>query len=50
MGIRKNRKDYFFRKPDSIFYRFLYSNNEIWEYTINKDSGELTAFYIGKRR
>jgi hypothetical protein len=27
---------------------FLYSNNEIWEYTINKDSGELTAFYMEK--
>jgi hypothetical protein len=29
---------------------FLYSNNEIWEYTINKDSGELTAFYMEKMK
>jgi hypothetical protein len=33
-----------FRNQNLIFYtEILYSNNEIWEYTINKDSGELTA-------
>jgi hypothetical protein len=31
------------------FTEFLYSNNEVWEYTLNKDSDELKAFYIGKK-
>jgi hypothetical protein len=40
-----------FRNPESYFYtEILYSNNEIWEYTINKDSGELTAFTLEKNR
>jgi hypothetical protein len=46
----KKPKDYFFRKQNLIFYtEILYSNNEIWEYTINKDSGELTAFTLEKK-
>jgi hypothetical protein len=45
----KTEKIDFSENPDSYsFTDFLYSNNEVWEYTINKDSGELIAFYIGK--
>jgi hypothetical protein len=34
---------------ESYFYtEILYSNNEIWEYTINKDSG--VAFTLEKNR
>ncbi|CAM2813197.1 hypothetical protein [Flavobacterium frigoris] len=46
----KTEKIAFSENPDSYsFTEFLYSNNEIWEYTINKDSGELTTFYIGEK-
>lgn len=46
----KTEKIDFSQNPDSYsFTEFLYSNNEVWEYTINKDSGELTAFYIGEK-
>jgi hypothetical protein len=39
MGISKKPKRLLFRNPESLFYtEILYSNNEIWEYTINKDS------------
>jgi hypothetical protein len=30
------------------FAELVYSNKEIWDYTINKESGELKAFYIGE--
>lgn len=46
----KTKKIDFSENPDSYsFTEFLYSNNEVREYTINKDSGELTAFYIGEK-
>ena len=46
----KTEKITFSENPDSYsFTEFLYSNNELWEYIINKDSGELTAFYIGEK-
>jgi hypothetical protein len=46
----KIEKITFSENTESYFYtEILYSNNEIWEYTINKDSGELTAFYIGEK-
>jgi hypothetical protein len=46
----KTEKIDFSENPDSYsFTEFLYSNKEVWEYTINKDSGELTAFYIGEK-
>jgi hypothetical protein len=46
----KTEKIDFSENPDSYsFTEFLYSNNEVWEYTINKDSGELIAFYIGEK-
>lgn len=46
----KTEKICFSENPDSYsFTEFLYSNNEVWEYTINKDSGELIAFYIGEK-
>lgn len=48
--LAKTEKITFSENPESYFYtEILYSNNEIWEYTINKDSGELTAFYIGEK-
>jgi hypothetical protein len=44
-GIAKPEKITFPKIRILFFYtEILYSNNEIWEYTINKDSGELTAF------
>jgi len=30
------------------FAELVYSNKEIWDYTINKESGELKTFYIGE--
>jgi hypothetical protein len=46
----KTEKIDFSENPDSYsFTEFLYSNNEVWECTINKDSGELIAFYIGEK-
>jgi hypothetical protein len=49
MGLKKTER-LLFRKQNLIFYtEILYSNNEIWEYTINKDSGELTAFTLEKK-
>jgi hypothetical protein len=49
-GIAKTKR-LLFRKSRILFFytEILYSNNEIWEYTINKDSGELTAFLRKKR-
>lgn len=45
----KTEKIIFSDNPESYFFtELLYANNEIWEYTI-KDSGELTAFYIGEK-
>jgi hypothetical protein len=46
----KIEKITFSENTESYFYtEILYSNNQIWEYNINKDSGELTAFYIGEK-
>jgi hypothetical protein len=46
----KTEKIDFSENPDSYsFTEFLYSNNEVWECTINKDSSELIAFYIGEK-
>ena len=48
--LAKTEKINFSENPESYsFADILYSNNEVWEYTINKDSGELTAFYIGEK-
>jgi hypothetical protein len=46
----KTEKIVFFENQEShSFTDFLYSNTEIWNYTINEDSGDLTAFYIGNK-
>lgn len=40
---------HFSEKPELYsFTELVYSNKEIWDYTINKESGELNAFYIGE--
>ena len=45
----KTEKIIFSDNPESYFFtELLYANNDIWEYNI-KDSGELTAFYIGEK-
>jgi hypothetical protein len=48
MGISKNRKITFSKTRILFFYTEIF-NNEIWEYTINKDSGELTAWRKNRR-
>lgn len=46
----KTEKIKFSENPESYsFTDFSSSNKEVWDYTINKDSGELTAFYIGNK-
>ncbi|MEZ7499006.1 hypothetical protein QO200_09655 [Flavobacterium sp. Arc3] len=48
--LAKTEKINFSENPESYsFADILYSNNEVWDYNINKDSGELTAFYIGEK-
>jgi hypothetical protein len=40
----------FSENPESYtFTEFLYSNKEIWDYTIDENSGELKAYFIGKK-
>ena len=33
---------------DSSFTEFVFSNKEIWDYSIDKNSGELKTFYTGE--
>jgi hypothetical protein len=49
MELVKTEKIDFSENQIHILLPILYSNNEVWEYTINKDSGELIAFYIGEK-
>lgn len=43
-------KNKFSENPGShSFTEFLYSNNEIWDYRIDLNSGELIAHYIGEK-
>jgi hypothetical protein len=45
----KKETIHFSEKPELYsFAELVYSNKEIWDYTINKESGELKAFYIGE--
>jgi hypothetical protein len=40
----------FSENPESYsFTEFLYANKEIWDYNIDKNSGELKAYYIGDK-
>lgn len=46
----KTEKIDFSENPDSYsFTEFLYSNKELWDYNIDKDTGQLTALYIGDK-
>lgn len=46
----QTEKNKFSENPDShSFTEFLYSNNEIWDYRIDLNSGELIAHYIGEK-
>lgn len=50
LDLVKTEKIDFSENQDSYsFTEFLYSNNELWEYTVNKDLAELTAYYIKKK-
>ncbi len=45
----KKETIHFSEKPELYsFAELVYSNKEIWDYTINKESGKLKAFYIGE--
>ena len=40
----------FSENPESYsFTNILYANNQVWDYNIHNDTGELTAFYIGEK-
>ncbi|MDI6032165.1 hypothetical protein QLS91_03685 [Flavobacterium sp. LB2P84] len=46
----KREKIKFSENPESYsFTEFLYSNKEIWDYSIDENSGELKAYYIGEK-
>jgi hypothetical protein len=46
----KTEKIKFSENPESYsFTEVLYSNSQVWDYNINKDTGELTALYIGDK-
>jgi len=46
----KTEKIKFSENPESYsFTEFLYSNKEIWDYSVDENSGELKAYYIGEK-
>lgn len=46
----KNEKVKFSENPDSYsFTEILHSNNEVWDYNIDANTEELTAYYIGEK-
>ncbi|EIA09346.1 hypothetical protein HJ01_01252 [Flavobacterium frigoris PS1] len=46
----KTEKIKFSKNPESYsFTEVLYSNSQVWDYNIDKDTGELTALYIGDK-
>lgn len=46
----KTEKIKFSENPESYsFTEILYANNDVWDYSIDNDSGELKAYYIGEK-
>ncbi|HEY4618221.1 MAG TPA: hypothetical protein VIH09_08510 [Flavobacterium sp.] len=46
----KSEKNNFSENPESYsFTDFLYSNNQVWNYTIDKNTSELKAYYLGDK-
>jgi hypothetical protein len=46
----KTEKITFSKNPESYsFTELLYTNKEIWDYTIDENSGELKTYYVGDK-
>ena len=46
----KTEKIKFSENPESYnFTELLYDNNKVWDYSIDNESGELKAYYIGEK-